>query len=77
MSNLTAHDVRKLTVCFYCGQLASKDNMVAHNSAHIHGSCFITVFGLQKFKKLPKEQTNKLTLDDIGPNVMRLLLNKK
>ena len=71
-----AHDVRRLRACHYCGGLGRDDCMVERNDALYHGRCFINRFGLEAFLALPTEQTHRVTLDDIGVDAMRALLDR-
>ena len=75
---MTAHDVRSLTCCLFCGQLADKRNLVKMPRAgHAHGACFIERRGLPALLALPTEETDKLTLGDIGGDVMAAILKAR
>jgi len=72
-----AHDVRTLRVCSVCKSLGNNDRMIDLDGDWFHGRCFVERFGERAFGALPKSKTDRLTLGDIGPILMRKLLNKR
>lgn len=74
----TAHDVRKLRACYGCSKLGSKDSMISMPAGTaMHGRCFIAKFGIAKLLQQPREETDKLTLVDIGGDAMRRLIEAR
>ena len=77
----TCHDVRQLRVCCGCQKLGDRRNMVRQErgkgSRHFHGRCFIASHGMTLFLQLPRSETDKLQLDDIGPKAMKSLMEKR
>lgn len=73
----TAHDVRHLVACHHCEEVGDDRQMVNvfPGKSHYHGRCYISRFGLKSFVDLPKVQTNKVTLGDIGAKAARALLD--
>lgn len=73
----TAHDVRHLTRCGHCGAIGDARNMLraAASDRPRHGRCFIAAEGLAALVALPLEVRGRLTLDDIGVDTMRHLLD--
>lgn len=70
-----AHDVRKLMPC-KCGGLGMRGNMVQIGDRHYHGRCAIVEYGIEQLCLMEPEDTAGLTLDDIGPDNMRKLLDR-
>lgn len=70
MNLRTCHDVRFLVVCQRCHDLADGRNLVRGK----HGRCFIAAHGLKAFLALPQHETDGVTLDDVGADVMARLL---
>lgn len=77
---MNCHDVRQLRVCAGCAQLGDAREMIRQprgkGCRHYHGRCFIGSHGMQQLLALPKEQTDKLTLNDIGVAAMRAVMAK-
>jgi hypothetical protein len=71
-----AHDVRKLVVC-KCGGLASQGMAIDLDGEWYHGRCFIHVFGFKSLLALPRSKQDRLTLGDLGPDVMRRLIEAR
>lgn len=69
----TAHDVRHLDKCDVCSDLGDVRRMIL---ARYHGRCYIRRFGLDDFLELPKEETDKVSLGDIGLNAMKALIER-
>jgi len=79
----TCHDVRHLVVCAYarCRDLGDERDMVTAKStdfqsksdgrACYHGRCYAKKYGLAKFLRLPKKTLSKLTLGDLGSELMK------
>jgi len=72
-----AHDVRTLRVCGSCGGLGNCDRMIEHGTEWLHGRCFVSRYGKAELCHLPKEQTDRMTLNDIGVAAMKYLLNHR
>lgn len=79
----TCHDVRELRACHICTRLGDRRSMIqrgtktnGHASRHAHGRCFIKVFGMSEFLQLPRTETDKLQLDDIGVDAMKALMGR-
>lgn len=72
---MNCHSVRQLAVCSGCHQLGSKLHMIPTDSAWFHGRCYIIEFGDDRFLALPPSHTGPITLDDIGVDMMRRLLD--
>jgi hypothetical protein len=43
-------------------------------SPYIHGRCFIAAHGIASFVGLPNEQTDTITLGDIGPKAAKAII---
>lgn len=71
-----AHDVRKLGAC-KCGGVLSKDMAVDLDGEWYHGRCFVAIFGEGGLHALPKSKQDRLTLGDLGVEVMRRLVEKR
>lgn len=74
---MNAHDVRHLVICKGCHDLGDKRNMIPTDMEFWHGSCYVTEFGEDRFLKLPKSHTDHIRLNDIGPDLMRKLLDSQ
>lgn len=72
-----AHDVRTLRVCVQCEGIGNSNSMLHVENIWIHGRCFIKWRGLEAFVALPRSQTDKMRLDDIGVRAMRGLLQNR
>lgn len=76
----TCHDVRQLRVCRGCDDLGDKRSMIqverGKAARHYHGRCYIKSHGMYLFLQLPKEETAKLELGDIGAEAMKALIEK-
>ena len=76
----TCHDVRHLRACRGCSGLGDKRSMIqierGKSARHYHGRCYIASHGMTLFLRLPKEETEKLTLNDIGSKAMKALLKR-
>ena len=72
----TARDIRNLCMC-ECGGVAH-----FYQSIHIglsetyHGRCYIARFGLDALLAMDKSELGGLTLNDIGQDAMRLVVDK-
>jgi hypothetical protein len=75
----TAHSVRTLRTCDYCDGIGNNHSMlqveIAHEKVWMHGRCFIRSLGMLNFLKLPRRETRKMRLDDIGVRAMKTLVN--
>ncbi len=73
----TCHDIRLWRGCPGCMNLGSKNNMVRlSNDQFWHGRCFAEKFGVDRLLQMPREETVKLTLGDLGVDLMGRLLDK-
>lgn len=70
-----AHDVRKLCVCGSCGGLGNTDSMIERDEEWLHGRCFVSRYGKAELCHLPKKQTDRLTLGDLGVTIMKYLID--
>lgn len=74
----TCHDVRHLRVCSGCKGVGDGRQMIREprgkGARHHHGRCYIESHGMTLFLRLPSEETDKLTLGDIGPVAAAALL---
>lgn len=70
----TAHDVRHLGKCFGCDDLGDKRRMIYGDW---HGRCYIKTYGLSDFLLLEDDETNKLSLGDIGMDAMKGLIDSR
>lgn len=71
----TAHDVRKLRTCAYCGKLGSSDAMLDTSPQYWwHGRCFKKKFGLERLLEEGDERLSRLTLGDLGVELMRQIV---
>lgn len=68
-----AHDVRGIRACA-CGGILSKEMSIDLDNEWFHGRCFVTLFGFSALVALPREKLNRLTLGDLGPELMRELI---
>lgn len=75
------HAVRHLRVCAGCSRLGDGRHMIRQGRGkgcrHFHGRCFIKSHGMTQFLQLPKEETDKLQLGDIGPEAMKAVLERR
>ncbi len=69
-----AHDVRTLRVCGSCGGMGNCDRMIEHGKEWLHGRCFVSRYGKAELCHLPKAQTDRMTLNDLGLATMKYLL---
>lgn len=70
---MTAHDVRHLTICPRCRHLGDKRTMVHVGEELVHGACVVPA----EIMSLPLNEQDKLTLSDIGLDMMRALLEDR
>ena len=61
-TKLTAHAVRRLTICTLCGGMGDRSLMITGNT---HTSCFAEKFGFKGITQLGSE-AGKFRLDDIS-----------
>jgi hypothetical protein len=83
----TAHSIRTLRVCDECGGLGNVDSMLriyrtfrgsrAQDAVHVHGRCFIKLFGIRSLLARPQGDTDRLTLGDIGVHAAKALLRQR
>lgn len=74
------HAVRQLRVCAGCAAIGDGRHMIRQERGkacrHFHGRCFIKSHGMTLFLQLPRAETDKLALDDIGSDAMKALMNR-
>jgi hypothetical protein len=70
-------DVRTLRPCTGCQGLGNSDSMVEHGASWFHGRCFVQHVGKAALFALPKAQTDKLTLGDLGVDLMKQLIERR
>jgi len=84
----TVKDVRTLRTCGSCGGLGNADAMIHRKvpldgavtvlrDEYLHGRCFVKRYGRAELVHLPREQTDKLTLGDLGVRTMKYLIDYK
>lgn len=73
----TCHDIRKLTPCEHCSGIGDKRHMILLGGKHLHGRCFIALYGLSEFLSLDHKYTDRLYLSDIGVDAARALTNRR
>lgn len=66
-------DVRSLRTCGLCNGLGKAPSMINVDKGHVHGRCYLTVHGKESLLALPKEQLDRLTIGDIGWELMKEL----
>lgn len=72
-----AHDIRHLSACAHCGEMGDDRRMIrSAPRTDWHGRCYAKRFGRKAFLALPREQTERLMFGDIGPSLMRALVNR-
>jgi hypothetical protein len=74
-----SHDVRTLRSCHACKGIGNVGDMVERTlssgyTACYHGRCYIKRFGEKRFFALPRTETDKMRLDDIGVKRMKRLV---
>lgn len=77
----TCHDIRRLETCSHCKGIGDRAMMLrigeAQSFDYLHGRCFIELNGLSAFLSLPTNETDNLTLADIGLKAMKLLMRHR
>lgn len=74
----TVHDVRHLALCPVCGNIGLDWAMIRESwdSGHwFHGRCFVERFGIDALLKRAGPDTGGLTLDDLGFDNMKRLVD--
>lgn len=69
-----AHDVRKLERCA-CSGLGLSPTMIRIGAKWWHGRCAIAEHGIEKIAAMGPQAYSGLTLNDIGVDAMRRLVN--
>lgn len=72
----TAHDVRHLRLCKGCNGLLDSREAVPALGGYWHGKCALDALGADDLVALPPSATRKVRLSDVGPDVMRRLLDR-
>lgn len=73
----TAHDVRRLAGCEYCGGSGDTRNMIElQRRGWVHGRCYAAEHGIDGLLHQPLRVLDKLTLADIGKDAMKAILEK-
>lgn len=72
----TAHDVRKLMSCAYCGRMGTADSMVDTSPKQWwHGRCFAKKFGLERLLREDTGRLSRLTIGDLGVDLARHVMS--
>jgi len=71
------HAVRRLRPCAVCRGLGDRHHMVGIGKLWYHGKCYAGARGVAELLKLPAATLDHLQLDDVGPKIMRAILEKK
>ena len=72
----TAHDVRKLRSCAYCGRLGSSETMLDTSAKQWwHGRCFVKKFGVELLMVQDVDAISRLTLGDLGVDLMKRIMD--
>ena len=73
-----AHDVRHLRGCDHCKQIGDDRYMVyvKERGLWLHGFCTVDVLGAAGLLELPEEQIGKVTIGEVGPALMRQLVDE-
>jgi hypothetical protein len=84
----SAKDVRNLRHCPHCKKLGDQRRMIRGvllndfrtrkfvTGDYLHGRCVIKIGGIELLKLLPRNETFKLSLSDIGVDACKRLLDK-
>ncbi len=72
----TCHDVRHLRPCAVCAGLGDRRHMVRLGKLCYHGKCYAEARGLPELLKLPADTLGTLYLEDVGPKIMRAILDR-
>lgn len=71
---MKAHDVRHLGNCMYCQRFGDKrSSLIKYNGSWSHGSCLFSRIG-RKVLDLPLDERTKLSVSDVGIDIMRELI---
>jgi len=71
----TAHDVRHFRGCDHCGQIGDDRFMPKiPDGKTVHGFCALELLGEEGLTRLPKAESRKLTLAEIGVPAMKRLV---
>ena len=74
----TAHDVRRLACCEYCGGSGDTKNMIElQRRGWVHGRCYVAEYGIGNLLHQPMSVLEKLTLGDIGVDAMKAILEMR
>lgn len=73
---MSSHEVRNIAICHTCGEMGSKRNMLLLDGKYRHGRCYADIVGEAELLSLPACDLAALTLDDIGPDLMRQVLER-
>lgn len=70
---MNVHDFRRLTVCEHCDEPGDRAHMLRGNlgARWLHGRCFVALNGAEALLALPASDVGRMTLDDIGPELMK------
>jgi hypothetical protein len=71
-----AHDIRTLRKCIHCNHPGIGPNMIDHGAGWYHGRCFVNALGRTVFFALPEEKVSRLTVGDLGWDLMKALVNR-
>lgn len=73
---MSSHTVRDLAICHTCGKIGNKRNMLELSGEYRHGRCYAEIMGDVDLLMLSREDLSRLTLEDIGADRMRLILER-
>lgn len=72
---MKAHDVRHLRICKGCGSLGDDREMIRAEEKDYHGDCIFKLIGIDGIMALPRGERAKFRLGEIGPEVMKRLVD--
>lgn len=58
-------------------EIKTAHDMIRHGKVSVHGRCYVAEFGRQSLFDLPPSETDKLSLGDLGVDLMRALLKHR
>lgn len=71
----TCHDIRSWRPCAYCLKPGSVATMIEASKDNFwHGRCFERKFGMERMLEMPRKELVKLSLGDLGVDLMKELL---
>lgn len=73
---VTSHDIRHWVMCSGCHEPGDKRNMIPTDLTWWHATCYVIEYGEERFLSLPASHVAGVTLNDIGLDLMRKLVNR-